>query len=271
LKDVQIIDPRTAEHAEERAFYGDMFFQKRMRKGITQLEASRVMRERNYFGAMMVETGRADAMISGMTRNYPKVIRPGLQAIGPADGVKTVCGMYIVQTPQGPLFFADTTVNENPTAEELVEITLRVSETIGQMKITPKIAMLSYSNFGSGKGPDAEKVAKAVSILHRDYPNMIVDGEIQANFALNSEMLKENFSFSRLKDMKVNTLIFPNLAAGNIAYKLIQEIAGMEVIGPVLLGMKKSYHILQMGCSVREIENMVRIAVVDAQLKEGAK
>ena len=271
LKDVQIIDPRTAEHAEERAFYGDMFFQKRMRKGITQLEASRVMRERNYFGAMMVETGRADAMISGMTRNYPKVIRPGLQAIGPADGVKTVCGMYIVQTPQGPLFFADTTVNENPTAEELVEITLRVSETIGQMKITPKIAMLSYSNFGSGKGPDAEKVSKAVSILHRDYPNMIVDGEIQANFALNSEMLKENFSFSRLKDMKVNTLIFPNLAAGNIAYKLIQEIAGMEVIGPVLLGMKKSYHILQMGCSVREIENMVRIAVVDAQLKEGAK
>ena len=182
-----------------------------------------------------------------------------------------MCGMYIVQTPQGPLFFADTTVNENPTAEELVEITLRVSETIGQMKITPKIAMLSYSNFGSGKGPDAEKVAKAVSILHRDYPNMIVDGEIQANFALNSEMLKENFSFSRLKDMKVNTLIFPNLAAGNIAYKLIQEIAGMEVIGPVLLGMKKSYHILQMGCSVREIENMVRIAVVDAQLKEGAK
>ena len=270
LKEVEIIDPRTAEHAEERSFYGDMFFKKRMRKGITQLEAARVMRERNYFGAMMVETGRADAMISGMTRNYPKVIRPGLQAIGPAEGVKTVCGMYIVQTPQGPLFFADTTVNENPTAEELVEITLRVSETIGKMKINPKIAMLSYSNFGSGKGADAEKVAKAVAILHRDYPNMVVDGEIQANFALNSEMLKENFPFSRLKDMKVNTLIFPNLAAGNIAYKLIQEIAGMEVIGPVLLGMKKSYHILQMGCSVREIENMVRIAVVDAQLKEEA-
>jgi malate dehydrogenase (oxaloacetate-decarboxylating)(NADP+) len=268
LTDVQIIDPRSADHEKEREFFGEAFFQKRMRKGITRTEAGRVMRERNYFGAMMVETGMADAMISGMTRNYPKVIRPGLQAIGKAPGVKAVCGMYIVQTPQGPLFFADTTVNENPTAEELVEITLRVAETIGKMKLVPKIAMLSYSNFGSAKGPDAEKVANAVAVLHRDHPELIVDGEIQANFALNPEMLRENFPFSRLKDMKVNTLIFPNLAAGNIAYKLIQEIAGMEVIGPVLLGMKKSYHILQMGCSVREIENMVRIAVVDAQLKE---
>ena len=216
---------------------------------------------------MMVETGAADAVISGMTRNYGRVIRPALQTIGMSEGVNKVCGMYILQTKQGPLFLADTTVNVNPSAEDLVEITLLVAQTIGKMKIVPKIALLSYSNFGSAGGEDATKVAKAVSILHRDHPKMVVDGEVQANFALNGEMLSENFPFSRLKDMKVNTLIFPNLAAGNIAYKLLQEIAGLEATGPVLLGMKKSYHILQMGCSVREIINMVRIAVVDAQLK----
>ena len=267
LDHVEIIDPRSDLHTEERLQFGEIFFRKRMRKGMTLMEAERTMRDRNYFGAMMVETGRADVLISGMTRNYPRVIRPALQAIGPADGVKKVCGMYIVQTPQGPMFFADTTVNEDPTAEELVEITLRVSEAIQRMKIIPRIALLSYSNFGSSLGKDAEKVAKAVSILHREYPSLIVDGELQANFALNNEMLRENFPFSRLRDKKVNTLIFPNLAAGNIAYKLMQELAGFEVIGPVLLGMKKSFHILQMGCSVREIINMVRIAVVDAQIK----
>lgn len=269
LGDVLIIDPRIDKYITEREQYGKAFFQKRMRKGITELEATRMMRERNYFAAMMVETGAADAVISGMTRNYGRVIRPALHTIGMAPGVKKVCGMYILQTKQGPLFLADTTVNENPTAEDLVEITLRVSETIGKMKIVPKIALLSYSNFGSAGGDDANKVAKAVSILHREYPQMIVDGEVQANFALNGEMLAENFPFSKLRDMKVNTLIFPNLASGNIAYKLLQEIAGLDATGPVLLGMKKSYHILQMGCSVREITNMVRIAVVDAQLKSG--
>jgi malate dehydrogenase (oxaloacetate-decarboxylating)(NADP+) len=225
------------------------------------------MRERNYFGAMMVETGMADAMISGMTRNYAKVIRPGLQVIGPQEGVKKVCGMYIVQTLKGPLFFADTTVNENPTAEDIVEITLRVTEAISKMKITPRVALLSYANFGSAKGADPEKMAKAAAILQKSHPNLIVDGELQANFALNNEMLKENFPFSKLVGQQVNTLIFPNLSAGNIAYKLLQESAGCEVIGPVLLGMNHSYHILQMGCSVREIVNMIRIAVVDAQLK----
>jgi malate dehydrogenase (oxaloacetate-decarboxylating)(NADP+) len=268
LEDVEIIDPRADEWLNTRLEFGKLLFSKRMRKGLTEQEAVRMMRERNFFGAMMLECGRADALISGMTRNYAKVIRPGLQTIGPAQGVKTVCGMYIVQTTQGPLFFADTTVNINPTAEELVEITLRVSESISKMKIIPKIALLSYSNFGSASGPEAEKVAKAVSILHREHPELIVDGEIQANFALNRNMLIENFPFSRLAGMKVNTMIFPNLAAGNIAYKLLQEISGLEVTGPVLLGMKKSYHILQMGCSVREILNMVRIAVVDAQLKQ---
>lgn len=267
LADVEIIDPRADEWLSSRQEFGKRLFLRRMRKGLTEVEAVRAMRERNYFGAMMVETGKADALISGMTRNYGRVIRPGLETIGAADGVKRVCGMYIVETNSGPLFFADTTVNVDPTAEDLVEITLRVAEALSKMKIVPRIALLSYSNFGSAGGKDAEKVAKAVSILHREFPEMIVDGDLQANFALNNQMLAENFPFSCLKDQKVNTLIFPNLASGNIAYKLIQEIAGCEVTGPVLLGMKKSYHILQMGCSVREILNMIRIAVVDAQMK----
>ncbi len=267
LDDVQIIDPRSEEWLSTREDFGRKLFQKRMRKGLTEVEAIRTMRERNFFGAMMVETGIADAIISGMTRNYARVIKPALQTVGPAEGVKKVCGMYIVETKQGPLFFADTTVNVDPTAEDLVEITLRVSEAISKMKIIPRVALLSYSNFGSAEGKDAEKVAKATAILHKEHPHLLVDGEIQANFALNTDMRMENFPFSKLKDQKVNTLIFPNLAAGNIAYKLLQEIAGMEVTGPVLLGMRKSYHILQMGCTVREILNMVRIAVVDAQLK----
>jgi len=267
LESAQIIDPRSDQWLKTREEFGARLFSKRMRKGLTESEAIRTMRDRNYFGAMMVEMGMADALISGMTRNYGRVIRPGLQTIGPAVGVKKVCGMYIVETKQGPLFFADTTVNVNPSAEDLVEITLRVSESIAKMKIVPRIALLSYSNFGSAEGEDAEKVAKAVAILHREHPNLIVDGDVQANFALNGAMLNENFPFSRLKDQKVNTLIFPNLSAGNIAYKLLQEIAELEVTGPVLLGMRKSYHILQMGCSVREILNMIRIAVVDAQMK----
>jgi len=267
LENVEIIDPRSPEHTSNRERFGEILFEKRRRNGLTRQEAAKTMRERNYFGAMMVETGQADALISGMTRNYARVIRPALEVIGPDAGVKKVCGMYIVQTPKGPLFLADTTVNQDPSAEDLVEITLRVAEAVAKMRIVPRIALLSYSNFGSAKGKDAEKVSKAVEILHRDYPDLIVDGEIQANFALNPEMLRTNFPFSRLVDMKVNTLVFPNLAAGNIAYKLIQEITGMEVIGPVLLGLRKSYHILQMDCSVREIVNMTRVAVVDAQLK----
>lgn len=267
LAGVEIFDPRIEANDAMRERFGKLYFERKQRRGITQTDAVRAMRERNYYGAMMVETGMADAMISGMTRNYSKVIRPGLQVIGPAQGVKKVCGMYIVQTLKGPLFFADTTVNEDPTAEDIVEITLRVAEAISQMKITPRIALLSYSNFGSAKGKDPQKMAKAAEILQRDHPHLLVDGELQANFALNNEMMQENFPFSTLVGHQVNTLIFPNLSAGNIAYKLLQESAGCEVIGPVLLGMNHSYHILQMGCSVREIINMIRIAVVDAQFK----
>jgi len=216
---------------------------------------------------MLVESGYADALISGITRNYRNVIRPALQIIGMEEDAKQVAGMYIIETKKGPIFFADTTVNVDPSPEEIVDITLLVDKTIRKLRITPKIALLSYSNFGSAQGKDAEKMKKATAILHENYPEMIVDGEIQANFALNNEMVSDLFPFSQFKSRTANTMIFPNLSAGNIAYKLMQEMGEKEVIGPILLGMKKSFHILQMGCSVREIVNMVRIAVVDAQTK----
>jgi malate dehydrogenase (oxaloacetate-decarboxylating)(NADP+) len=267
LAGVEIIDPKADDRTEQREAFGKALYAKRQRKGMALNEAVRNMRDRNHFGAMLVETGYADALISGLTRNYGKVIRPALQIIGMAPGRNKVAGMYIVKTKTGPVFFADATVNLNPSAEELVDITLMVADAVKKFQMTPHIAMLSYANFGSADGSDAEKVRKAVSILHDKHPSLSVDGELQANFAMNGDMLKENFPFSTLCGKQVNTLIFPNLAAGNIAYKLMQEMAGLEAIGPVLLGMKKSFHILQLGCSVREIINMVRIAVVDAQTK----
>lgn len=267
LRDVEIIDPRAESERKRREHFGELLFERRQRKGMTAYEAVKTMRDRNYFGAALVETGYADALISGLTRNYRNIIRPALQVIGMEEGVKKVAGMYIIQGTGGPTFFADTTVNMNPSAEELVDITLLVAKAVRRLRITPRIAMLSYSNFGSAVGEDAEKMSTAVRMLHRDHPDLIVDGEIQANFALNRDMIAENFSFSALNGRKVNTLIFPNLAAGNIAYKLMQEMGEKEVIGPILLGMKRSIHILQMGSSVREILNMVRIAVVEAQNK----
>ena len=271
LHDAIIIDPRGKEEEERRLAYGELMFSKRQRKGFTLYESQKIMRERNYFGSMMVESGDGDALISGISRSYKEVIRPALQILGTSEEVNRVAGMYIIITKEGPLFFADTTVNQNPTAEELVEITLQVAKAVRSFKMQPKIAMLSYSNFGSSDGPDSEKVSKAVSILHRDHPNLIVDGEVQANFAMNQELMEEFFSFSALNGKKPNTLIFPNLAAGNIAYKLLQEMTQAEVVGPILLGMKKSFHVLQIGCSVREIVNMIKIAVLDAQVKTKSK
>jgi malate dehydrogenase (oxaloacetate-decarboxylating)(NADP+) len=267
LSSATIIDPRDKDLAEKRKVFGKILHEKRKRHGLTLLEAERAMRKRNYFGAMLVETGEADALVSGLTRNYPRVIRPALQVIGKAEGVSKVAGMYIMQTHQGPMFFADTTVNVNPTAEEIVDITLLMAEAVKRLRIVPRIALLSYSNFGSSKGEDAEKMSTATAILHRDHPDLIVDGEIQANFAINQEMLAESFPFSQLNQRKVNILIFPNLSAGNISYKLLKEMGGLEAQGPVLLGMKKSVHILQMGSSAKEIVDMVRLAVVDAQNK----
>lgn len=268
LHDVPIIDPRSLEEQERLEHFGDLFFQKRQRRGHTLFEARQVMKERNYFGAMMVETGAADAMISGLTRKYSDPIRSALQVIGVQEGVKKVAGMYIIITKYGPFFFADATVNVDPDAQDLVDITVLAAQAVKQFNIVPKIALLSYSNFGSVGGNIPDKVHKAVDILHRDFPGMIVDGEMQANVALNNELLKEHFPFSDLVDKKVNTLIFPNLSSGNIAYKMMQEIGGAEAIGPILLGMKKPAHILQLGSSVREIVNMITIAVVDAQARK---
>ena len=267
LGDIPIIDPRSKSEDDRRSAFGDIFFKKRQRRGFTLYEAKKVMKERNHFGAMMVETGAADAMISGLTRKYADPIRPALQIIGVQEGVKRVAGMYIMNTKQGPFFFADTTMNVNPTVQDLVDITVLTATSVKQFNITPRIALLSYSNFGSAEGEVPNKMREAVEILHKNYPGMVVDGEMQANFALNNELMKEQFPFSDLVDKKVNTLIFPNLASGNIAYKLLQEMGGAEAIGPVLIGMKKPVHILQLGSSVREIVNMVTIAVVDAQAK----
>lgn len=267
LKSVEVIDPKTYDNRTQRKEFGKILFEKRQRKGMTQLEAEKLMRDRNYYGAMLVETGYADALISGMTRNYPDVIKPALQIIGLEEEGSVVAGMYILQTKNGPVFFADTTVNVDPSAEEIAEIAQLVAKTVKRLRLTPRIAFLSYSNFGSSKGEDPEKMANAVQIVHQQNPSLAADGEIQANFALNNEMIKESFPFSDLKKGRVNTLIFPNLSAGNIGYKLMQEMAGLEAIGPVLLGMKKSFHILQLNCSVREIVNMTTIAVVEAQSK----
>jgi malate dehydrogenase (oxaloacetate-decarboxylating)(NADP+) len=268
LGDIPIIDPRSKQEENVRYAFGDIFFKKRQRRGFTLYEARKIMKERNHFGAMMVETGSADAMISGLTRKYSDPIRPALQIIGVQEGVSRVAGMYIINTKQGPFFFADTTMNVDPTVQELVDITVLTANSVKRFNITPRIALLSYSNFGSADGAIPAKVREAVQILHKNYPGMIVDGEMQANFALNNDLLKEQFPFSDLVDKKVNTLIFPNLASGNIAYKLMQEMGGAEAIGPILIGMKKPVHILQLGSSVREIVNMVTIAVIDAQTRK---
>lgn len=267
LKGIPIIDPRQQEVKLQE--FGEILFNKRKRRGITQYEARKMMRDRNYYGAMMVEAGEADALISGLTKNYPNTIKPALQIIGTDAGVTRVAGMYMMLTKKGPCFFADTTVNVEPTCEDLVDITVLVARSIQKFNIQPRIALLSYSNFGSSEGETPVKVRDAVDILHKNYPGLIVDGELQANFALNPTLLKDNFPFSTLNGEPANTLIFPNLDSGNIAYKLLQEIGGAEAVGPILVGLNKPVHILQLGSSVREIVNMVTIAVVDAQSKAG--
>jgi len=267
LDDMPIVNPKDEALEETRRLYGDMFFEKRKRKGLNKYEAYKIMKDRNYFGCMMVEEGEADCMISGLSRNYPDTIRPALQVIGTEDGVKKIAGMYIMFTKRGPLFLADTTVNFNPTSEELAEITLLVAKEVAQFNIKPRIAMLSYSNFGSSDSAEANLVRKAREIVKQKAPNLICDGEVQAFLAFNKEILKENYPFTELLNGDVNTLIFPNLAAGNVAYNLLQEVGGADSIGPVLLGLKKPVHVLQLGSSIRSIFNMVLIAVVDAQQK----
>ena len=267
IEGMPIINPKDDKHEEQRKQFGELFFNKRHRKGVNKYEAIKAMKDRNHFGCMLIETGEADCMISGLSRNYPDTIRPALQVIGTEDGVKKIAGMYIMFTKRGPLFLADTTVNFNPTAEELAEITLLVAKEVKQFNIKPRIAMLSYSNFGSSDSPEASLVRKAREIVKAKDSSLICDGEVQGILAFNKEILKENYPFTELLNGEVNTLIFPNLAAGNIAYNLLQEVAGTDSIGPILLGLKKPVHVLQLGSSIRAIFNMVLIAVVDAQTK----
>jgi malate dehydrogenase (oxaloacetate-decarboxylating)(NADP+) len=267
IDEMPIINPKDDDTEEMRKEFGDLFFAKRQRKGVNRYEAYKAMKERNHFGCMMVETGEADCMISGLSRNYPDTIRPAIQIIGTEEGVKKIAGMYLLFTKRGPLFLADTTVNFNPTAEELAEITLLVAKEVRQFNIVPKIAMLSYSNFGSSNSPEANLVRKARQLVKQMDPSLICDGELQGILAFNKEILKENYPFTELVNGEVNTLVFPNLAAGNIAYNLLQEIGGADSIGPILLGLKKPVHVLQLGSSIRSIFNMVVIAVVDAQAK----
>jgi len=268
ISDLTIIDPRSSKETVRKNKYAQLLFEKRKRRGVTLMEARDMVRSRNYFGSAMVEVGDADALISGLTRNYRNTIRPALQVIGTDDDVSKIAGMYILMTKQGPFFLADTTVNVNPSVQDIVDITVLSAKIIQRFKVNPRIALLSFSNFGSSDEEDAVKMREAAKILHEQHPEIVVDGEIQGNFALNKELRDEIFPFSDLARKNTNTLIFPNLSSGNIAYKLLQEMAGFETIGPILMGMKKPVHILQLGSSVREIVNMVTIAVADAQTRK---
>lgn len=265
LEKIEIIDPRSVDQEYKRVEFAKVLFEKRKRKGLNLEEAVDLMYNPNYFGAMMVETGEADAFLSGFSSKYADVIRPAIQISGTNNIKKHIAGMYIVQTKKGSYFFADTTVNIQPDAESIVDTTILTAKAVENFGVNPVIALVSYSNFGSNKSGSSARVHEAIEILHRDHPEITVDGEMQANFAFNSGLRMKKFPFTKLEGKEVNTIIFPNLSAGNIAYKMMQEIGGAEVIGPILLGLGKPIHILPLESSVREIVNMAGIAVVDAQ------
>ncbi|ADQ16435.1 allosteric NADP-dependent malic enzyme [Leadbetterella byssophila DSM 17132] len=266
-EEIEIIDPRNPSNAEEEQRlkdFSDYLFEKRQRKGLTFQDARDLVRRRTYYGALMVEHGLVDTMIGGMTRNYPDTIKPALQVIGRAEGVNKIFGMYILMSRFGPLFLADTTVNFDPEVEDLVQIAEITSDMVKQLNIKPRIAFLTYSNFGSvPNGPAPMRLRKAVDILRKKHPDMIVDGEMQAHLAFDTELLKEHHPFSSLADGPANVLIFPNLSSANIAYNLLKEVAGIEKVGPLLLGLKKPIQVLQLGATVREIVNLTAISVLE--------
>lgn len=267
LEDVEIIDPKSDEQEATRNAYGELFFEERQRKGVNLYEAKKMMRERPYFGCMMVRQGQADALVSGLTRKYPLTIRPALEIIGMEEGAGRVAGLYLMLTKRGPLFFADTTLNFNPTEDQLVDITLLTAKAVERFNIKPRIAMLSYSNFGSTPSAESHAVSNAVARIKAMHPELVIDGEVQAGVAFDQELLKENYPFSDLVNGAPNVLIFPNLAAGNIAYHLLQEVGGAEAVGPILLGLRKPVYVLQLGSTVRQIVNIVAIAAMEAQVK----
>lgn len=269
--DVEIIDPKADSEKERRAVFADLYWKTRQRKGITQYEASKLMRERNYFAAMLVNTEQADVLVTGYSRSYPTVVKPILELIPRAQGVDKIATANLMMTKRGPMFLADTAINPNPTAEELAKIAVMVEKTVKMFGLDPVIAMLSYTNFGSAEHASPTKVKEAVKILHEHYPEMVVDGEIQMDFALNNEMLKSKFPFSKLVNQKVNTLVFPNLDSANITYKMLKELNKATSIGPIIMGLEKAVHIFQLGASVDEMVNMTAVAVVDAQVRESRK
>ena len=266
--DVAIIDTKSDEEEGRRNRYAEVYWQTRKRKGVTKYDAQLLMRERNYFAAMMVNEGDGDALLSGYSRSYPTVLKPLLELIGKAKGVSKVAATNLMNSSRGPIFISDTSVNIDPTAKELAKIAQMTARTVRLFGMEPVIAMISYANFGSSKSEKAGKVKEAVEYLHRFYPDLVVDGEMQTDFALNKEMLQKKFPFSKLAGKNVNTLVFPNLDSGNSTYKLIKELNKTESVGPILMGMNKPVHVLQLGASVEEIVNMTAVAVVDAQEKE---
>jgi malate dehydrogenase (oxaloacetate-decarboxylating)(NADP+) len=267
-EEVPILDPKTPECDKKRMQYANTFWESRKRRGISLLDAQKWMRERNYFAAMMVNEGEADALVTGFSRSYPSVVKPVLELIGKAPGVDKVATTNVMMTNRGPMFLSDTAININPSAHDLAKIALMTAKTVRMFGMVPVIAMVSYSNFGSSNNEGALKVREAVAYLHKYYPDLIVDGEIQTDFALNAELLKNKFPFSKLAGKKVNTLIFPNLEAANITYKMLKELYKVDSIGPIMLGLDRPVHIFQLGASVEEMVNMAAVAVVDAQEKE---
>ena len=265
---VEIIDPKSKQNLEIKNKYAKLYWKLQKRKGVNQYEASSLLRERNYFACMMVKNNDADAMISGYSRNYAAVIKPVLKIINKSKKGTRIAATNMMLTDSGPLFLSDTTLNIDPSDTELAKITILNAELVKLLGFKSVIALLSFSNFGTSDHPNAKKVSKAVSYLHKKHPEIDVDGPLQSDFALNRKMLKEKFPFSELIKKKVNTLIFPNLESANITYKILKELNGAQSIGPILLGLEQSVHILQLGATVDEIVNMSAVAVVDAQHKE---
>jgi malate dehydrogenase (oxaloacetate-decarboxylating)(NADP+) len=268
LEGIEVIDNTLSEYENKRNEFAEVLYKKRQRRGMSRKAARRMMMDRSYFGVAMVETGEADAMVSGTNTRYADAIRPALQIIGTRHEIDRIAGMYIMNTKKGPFFFADTSVNPDPSTDDLVDITLLTANSVRGFGVDPVIAMLSHSNFGSSEVESPSRVAAAVRKLHEEHPHIMVDGEMQANFAINKELRIERYPFSKLGNRNVNTLIFPNLDAGNIAYKILQEIGHAEAIGPIVMGLKKPVHVLQLSSSVREIIDMTVIAVVDAQREQ---
>jgi len=266
--DVEIIDPKSTEEKLTVNKYANTYWKSRKRKGITLFDAQKLMRQRNYFASMMVNEGDADGMITGYSSSYPSAVRPVLEVIGAAPGVQKAATANLMITSRGPLFLADTSINIEPTAKELAKIGQMTAHTVRMFGLEPVMAMTSYSNFGSSSNEKVAKIREAVSYLHRHYPDLLVDGEVQADFALNMELMKSKFPFSKIAGKKVNTLVFSNIDSANITYKMLKELNKADNIGPIMMGMHKPVHVLQLGASVDEIVNMAAITVIDAQQKE---